>query len=194
VARRRTDTTCVVAVAAVRATPGDDAEQVTQLLFGEAVGIEGEDAGWTRIRTAYDYPGWVRTADLATDDLVAEARAYLGVPYEWGGMSDRGIDCSGLVHMAFRRIGVTVPRDADQQEDAGVEIDEDQLRPGDLVTYGDELEADHIAIWVGEGAILHATGREDVQRVVEEPEPPALRSRRRKLFRLGSLDSGSDAR
>ena len=39
-------------------------------------------------------------------------------------MTERAIDCSGLVHMAYRRLGRLVPRDADQQEDAGVEVAE----------------------------------------------------------------------
>jgi cell wall-associated NlpC family hydrolase len=95
-------------------------------------------------------------------------------------MSERGIDCSGLVHMAYRRLGRLVPRDADQQEDAAVEVDE--LQPGDLITYGDPV--DHIAFWVGEGRILHSTGREDGIGVLEEPEPEYLRERRHKLIRL----------
>ena len=64
-----------------------------------------------------------RLARHARGDPVEEARAYLGSPYEWGGMTEAGIDCSGLVHMAYRRLGRLVPRDADQQEEAGDEVD-----------------------------------------------------------------------
>ena len=98
-------------------------------------------------------------------------------------MTAAGIDCSGLVHMGFRAAGRLVPRDADQQEEAGVEVDDP--RPGDLVTSGDPgTSADHVAFWLGEGRILHSTRREGVDGVVEEVEPEELRARRRKVFRL----------
>ena len=97
-------------------------------------------------------------------------------------MTKGGIDCSGLVHMAYRRLGQVVPRDADQQEEAGRRVDDTELRAGDLITYG-EGTADHIAFWAGEGRILHATGRDDLG-VVEEDEPESLRARRRMLIRL----------
>jgi cell wall-associated NlpC family hydrolase len=88
--------------------------------------------------------------------------------------------------MAYRRLGRLVPRDADQQEDAGAPVDEGALRPGDLVTYGPgDGAADHIAFWLGDGRILHATDREGVHRVLEEAEPPELRARRRRAVRLG---------
>jgi cell wall-associated NlpC family hydrolase len=51
-------------------------------------------------------------------------------------MTSAGIDCSGLVHMSFRACGHLVPRDADQQEEAGEPLSEAELRAGDLVTYG----------------------------------------------------------
>ena len=183
---------CGVDVAPVRADPADDAEQVTQALGGEPLRVEERRDGWARVVTAYDYPGWVREEALEEGDgrLDADrvgatplevARSYLGVPYLWGGMTERGIDCSGLVHMAYRRTGQLVPREADQQEEAGAVVDE--AEPGDLVTYGDAA-ADHIAFWLGDGRILHATGRDGGVGVVEEDEPPALRARRRKLVRL----------
>ena len=169
----------VTALTPVRAEPRDDAEQVTQALAGEPLWVEEERDGWLRVRTAYGYPGWVQAAGGA--DVLAAARAYLGTRYEWGGMSERGIDCSGLVHMAYRHGGRFVPRDAHEQEEAGERVEEP--RPGDLVTYGDD-SADHVAFWLGGGRILHATDREGVHAVVEEDEPESLRSRRRRFVRL----------
>ena len=98
-------------------------------------------------------------------------------------MTERGIDCSGLVHMSYRSLGRLVPRDADQQEDAAQKVEERELRPGDLITYGDET-ATHVAFWLGDGRILHSTERDDVNGVVEEPEPEDMRARRRFLLRL----------
>jgi cell wall-associated NlpC family hydrolase len=181
-------------VTPVRAEPADEAEQVTQVLPGEPFVVDEERGGWARIHTAYDYPGWIRAAALGGDedarwleqragDPVREARAYLGARYVWGGMTEVGIDCSGLVHMAHRRLGRLVPRDADQQEAAGRMVAEADARPGDLVTYG-ERSADHIAFWLGGGRILHSTERADADGVVEEHEPDELRRRRRRFIRL----------
>jgi cell wall-associated NlpC family hydrolase len=85
--------------------------------------------------------------------------------------------------MAYRRLGRLVPRDADQQEDAGEPVAEADLRPGDLITYGEE-RAVHIAFWLGEGRILHSTERESASGVLEEEEPDDLRGRRRRLVRF----------
>jgi cell wall-associated NlpC family hydrolase len=166
----------------VRAEPREDAEQVTQLLPGEPAAAEETRDGWVRLTTAYAYPGWARAEALgpATDeswlpeprpegDPVVEARSYLGAPYEWGGMTERGIDCSGLVHMAYRRLGRLVPRDAHQQEAAAAPLEEADLRPGDLVCFGPRGRAHHIAFWLGDGRILHSTEREGSAGVVEEP-------------------------
>ena len=183
------DVLCSVDVAAVRAKPSDDAERVTELLRGEPVAVDERRDGWALIRTVYDYPGWVREEEIGgiDGDPVEQARRYLGSPYLWGGMTERGIDCSGLVHMAYRWLGRLVPRDADQQEAAGTAVAENDLRPGDLITYGDEEGSDaatHIAFWLGDGRILHSTERDAVNGVVEEPEPAQLQELRRRLIRL----------
>jgi cell wall-associated NlpC family hydrolase len=173
--------TCAAEVAPVRGKPHEGAEQVTQALAGEPLAVEERAGGWARIRTAYGYPGWLREGALGDEpdgewpglpragDPVAEARSYLGTPYEWGGMTDRGIDCSGLVHMAYRRLGRLVPRDAHEQEAAAERLEESDLRPGDLVFFGPRARADHVAFWLGEGRILHATARDGVHEVAEEP-------------------------
>jgi cell wall-associated NlpC family hydrolase len=167
----------------VRRAPDDSSEQVTQALAGEPLTVEDRRDGWARIRTAYDYLGWIResalvsgpaTAGAATPyspegDPVEEARTYLGAPYEWGGMTKSGIDCSGLVHMAYRHTGRLVPRDAHEQEAAATPIEESDARRGDLVCFGEPGEAHHIAFWLGGGRILHATTRDGVNAVVEEP-------------------------
>lgn len=182
--------TCGVDVAPLRAMPDHASEQVTQALRGEPLRVEERRDGWARVVTAYDYPGWVDEAALSTaegpewlpppssGDPVEEARAFMGAPYLWGGMSERGIDCSGLVHIAWRRLGRLVPRDADEQADAGAAVAEPAY--GDLAVYGAE-SVTHVAFWLGEGRILHAAGGRSV---VEEEEPASLQAIRHGFVRL----------
>jgi gamma-D-glutamyl-L-lysine dipeptidyl-peptidase len=184
---------CGVDIAPVRAAPSAQCEQVTQALRGEPLCVKARRAGWARIVTAYGYEGWLSAEALENghgylpDPLgvapLTVARSFLGAPYAWGGLASLGIDCSGLVHMAYRLTGRLVPRDAWQQEAAATAISETDMRPGDLVTYGAAARADHIAFWVRENTILHATARDDLG-VVEEAEPEALRVNRRRIVRL----------
>lgn len=190
--RRRS---CADPVAPVRAEPRASAEQVTQALAGEPLLVLEERGPWARIETAYAYPGWIRMEALGAHaecgwlaprgaTVLDEARSFLGAPYEWGGLTERGIDCSGLVHIAYRRVGRLVPRDADQQEEAGAAVDAAALRPGDLVTYGEGEGADHIAFWLGGGRILHATDRAGVHRVIEEEQLNLHAARLRRYVRI----------
>jgi hypothetical protein len=176
------------------AEPDAASEQVSEALPGEPLIVTHEQNGWAHVETAYDYGGWLEASALGggpgaepwLEPVASEpldyARTLVGAAYRWGGMTERGIDCSGLVHMSFRATGRLVPRDAHLQEAAGTPTHDP--RPGDLVSYGDDSGADHIAFWLGDGRILHATGRQEVCAVVEELEPPELRARRRRFFRF----------
>jgi gamma-D-glutamyl-L-lysine dipeptidyl-peptidase len=185
-----------VPVAPLRAEPRDDAEQVTQAFAGEPLLVEELRNEWARVVTTYDYAGWVRASALEEGegtlptphaaDPVSAARLFLGAPYLWGGLTGEGIDCSGLVHMAFRAAGRLIPRDAWQQEAAADDVAAGEEQPGDLVFYGEGERADHVSFWLGDGRILHATARDGLG-VVEEPEPVELRARRRRIGRLGPL-------
>ena len=187
-------TRCAVDAAAIRAEPRDDAEQVTQALLGEPLRVERRQAGWARVVTAYDYPGWLRERALeegegappppAGAEPLELAYTYVGSPYEWGGLTRQGIDCSGLVHIAFRLAGRLVPRDAWQQEAVGIPVPVEGECSGDLATYGAGDRADHVAFWLEGGRILHATARGGLG-VVEEVEPAELDATRRGIFRLG---------
>ncbi len=187
--------TCALDVAPVHAEPDASSEQVTQALRGEPLAVNERRGNWAGVTTAYGCPGWIAADALSEEpagewlppirdgDPVEEARSYLGTPYQWGGISELGIDCSGLVHMAWRRLGRLVPRDAGEQEAAAERVDEP--RQGDLVTYGED-KATHVAFWDGEGRILHAS---ESRGVVEEAEPESLRALRRGFFRLDPLNA-----
>lgn len=98
-----------------------------------------------------------------TLDLV---QRFVGVPYLWGGRSGFGIDCSGFAGLFYAFIGITLPRDADQQFRAGLPVD-GSPQPGDLLFFG-EARPDqpaerfaaitHVAISLGGDEILHANG------------------------------------
>jgi|GEM_PF-154980 len=84
---------------------------------------------------------------------VAIAEGWLGIPYLWGGKSGWGLDCSGLTQLAYELLGVRLPRDADQQAKAVPVVSRwEELRPGDLLFY-----PGHVALWAGEGCVIHAS-------------------------------------
>ncbi len=93
--------------------------------------------------------------------IVAEAYKYLGVPYVWGGTSPSGMDCSGLVLLAHRAIGVSLAHYSGTQGSGGQAVSPSDRQPGDVVCY-----AGHVGIYVGGGQMIHAPQTGDVVRVV----------------------------
>ena len=94
------------------------------------------------------------------DDVVRSAQLFSGVDYLWAGTSAAGWDCSGLTHAAYAAHGVVIPRDADDQAEAGTPVDRADLRPGDLLFFGADTVT-HVAMYVGDGRMIQApaTGR-----------------------------------
>lgn len=93
-------------------------------------------------------------ASGSSSALVKSAEKYLGVPYLLGGTSARGMDCSGLVVLAFQdAYGVTPPRTTYGQEPWGQlrNVGRSDLSPGDLVFW-----PGHVAIYAGSGRVIHA--------------------------------------
>jgi hypothetical protein len=92
-----------------------------------------------------------RPLDYSVDVLELAGR-YLGVPYLWGGVSEFGIDCSGLVQRVFGFNGVKLPRNADQQELACRPVPSlDEAEPEDAVFF-----PGHVGIYMGKGRMIHA--------------------------------------
>ena len=97
--------------------------------------------------------------------VIQAASRHLGVPYLWGGNSAKeGFDCSGLVKHAFAEVGVELPRWSRHQATQGTKVDSiSEARPGDLLAFGKPVN--HVALYVGDGRMLHAPKSGDVVRI-----------------------------
>ena len=102
-------------------------------------------------------PSFTHNASAA-QAVVDTAMQYLGVPYVWGGTSpDVGFDCSGLVYYSYGQHGYSLNRVAQNMYYNGVDVDLNDLQPGDILLFGSSVyNIWHAALYIGGGNFIHA--------------------------------------
>lgn len=142
---------------------------LVSLTLGARVSPVGEaENGWQRVLLCGGNCGYVRASWLdscydappAEDEdalrarIVENALRYAGTHYRWGGKSPLGIDCSGLVSMAYLLSGISIFRDARLQEGFPIRrIPMERMKPADLIYF-----PGHVAMYLGDGRYVHSTG------------------------------------
>lgn len=169
---------CTARVTLLYEQPDENAGVVAEMIMGNLVRKVGESTNdWTQVLMANGVMAWVKSDALenyqdwlnnrkpSADAIIASAKQYLGVPYLWGGISVKGFDCSGLVKWAYFLNGIELPRNAREQILLGevVPCEIEAMRPGDLVFFGRAATAErpmavtHVALYIGEGRIIHSS-------------------------------------
>jgi probable lipoprotein NlpC len=85
--------------------------------------------------------------DERIERVIDVAKSKTGTPYKYGGTTDAGYDCSGLIFTSFKSVGLDIPRTSTQQATIGKDILMTKLRPGDLVFFATKK---------GDGKITHS--------------------------------------
>lgn len=172
---------------AVRDAASDDAPLLLEAFLATRLPVASTPAataGWQAVALPDGHVGYVSAAAIrpvpAADEkptanaVIDTARIYMGVPYVWGGMSTKGVDCSGFTHTVYRFCGIRLHRDADQQfAFDGVAVKTDELRSGDLVFFKTYLKdvVSHVGFYIGGGRFIHASSRNHGVAISKLSEP-----------------------
>ena len=164
----------------VRAEPNTESEVITLVPRGEELEVSAVEGDWVRVYLDDDEVfvsgEYVEvTAELGTAitmsellygqgisdvrvDICQYAKEFLGNPYVWGGTSlTKGADCSGFVLSVFKKYGVSLPHSSRAQANCGTTIKVSEAKPGDLIFYGKGKTINHVAIYIGNGQVIHAS-------------------------------------
>ena len=110
-------------------------------------------ANWHRQHPDSHFP--VPPPNSKANIAIRAAESFIGVPYVWGGASHSGVDCSGLIMLAYAAAGIFFPHYSGAQYADTVRVPLWAIRPGDLLFYGWHGNQ-HVAMYVGHGAMIEA--------------------------------------
>lgn len=164
----------------VRAEANTESEVITLVAMGEELEVAAVEGDWVRVLLdddeVYVSAEYVEvSAELGTAvtmtellygqgvsdvrvDVCQYAKEFIGNPYVWGGTSlTKGADCSGFVMKVFQKYGVKLPRNSRAQANCGTAIKVAEAKPGDLIFYAKGKTINHVAIYIGNGQVVHAS-------------------------------------
>lgn len=164
----------------VRAEASTESEVITLVPNGEELEVAAVEGDWVKVYlddeevfVSADYvevKSELGTAITMTEllygqgvsdirvDVCQYAKEFLGNPYVWGGTSlTKGADCSGFVLSVFKKYGVSLPHSSVAQANCGSTVKVSEAKPGDLVFYGNGKSINHVAIYIGNGQVIHAS-------------------------------------
>lgn len=164
----------------VRAEANTDSEVITLVPRGEELEVSAVEGDWVKVflddeevfvsGEFVEVSAELGTAVTMTEllygqgvsnvrvDICQYAKEFLGNPYVWGGTSlTKGADCSGYVLSVFKKYGVRLPRTSREQARVGTPIKVAEAKPGDLIFYAKGKTINHVAIYIGNGQVIHAS-------------------------------------
>jgi cell wall-associated NlpC family hydrolase len=109
-------------------------------------------------------PGPVDPNSPGHPEIISIAQRYFGVPYVWGGAGPSGFDCSGLTMYCYAQIGIGMSHGATDQQRTSTPVALSDLRPGDLIFFGNASFSHHVAIFVEGTTCIEAPRTGDVVR------------------------------
>jgi cell wall-associated NlpC family hydrolase len=141
------------AVPAAAAAPAGNA--IPHVDPGTAGGVKGDVSGIAAVDAALASSNGGEGAKALA--AITEAKKFMGTPYHWGGSTPQtGFDCSGLMQWAYAQAGVKLPRVTYDQIHVGTAVAESDLKPGDLIFFGDPGAPHHVAMSLGGDKFIHA--------------------------------------
>lgn len=124
---------------------------------GEASFGSGNGSGSAVIQSASG-PGQKAIISATRTAIVAYAKQFLGNPYVYGGTSlTNGADCSGFTQQIYKHFGITTGRTSRDQAVNGKTIEISAVQPGDLLFYASGNYINHVALYIGDGKVIHAS-------------------------------------